>query len=395
MHLCVFLHSLADSGAQRRTVTLVNGLAGRGARVDLVVVARDGLATAGLRPEVRVIPLDVPPVRPLVGRRPRRGRQMLASVPALAACLDRERPDVLLSAASHAHFAALLGRRRADHAPPLVLRVSNHLSASSWNRVRRPAVLKWLAARAIYRWADAVIAVSEGVAEDLTRRAGIPRERITVIPNPVVTPDLLGKARLPLDHPWAAPDRPPLILAAGRLVPQKDFGTLVRAFARLRAHRPARLVILGEGRERGRITALAVRLGVGEDVALPGFTDNPFAWMSHASLFVLSSAWEGLPGVLVEAMACGCPVVSTDCRSGPREVLDGGACGRLVPVGDAEALAAAMLATLGAPPPAEVLIRRAEQFAEGPAVDRYARVLAAVARRLGGAVEPVADPWPT
>jgi glycosyltransferase involved in cell wall biosynthesis len=166
----------------------------------------------------------------------------------------------------------------------------------------------------------------------------------------------------PIDHPWFAEGAPPVILGVGKLKPQKDFATLLRAFATLRAGRAARLVILGEGEQRGELEALAQNLGIAADVALPGFVDNPFPYMARASLFVLSSRFEGLPGVLIQALACGCPAVSTDCPSGPAEILEGGRYGPLVPVGDAEGLARAMAETLAAPLSPDILRERAAFF---------------------------------
>ncbi len=190
----------------------------------------------------------------------------------------------------------------------------------------------WLARR-FYPWADTVIAVSEGVADDLVSCLGLSRAQITVIPNPVVSDDIEALANEPLEHPWFAPGAPPVLLAAGRLTTQKAFPTLLQAFARLVPERDLRLMILGEGPDRGALQAEIDALGLGARVALPGFDPNPFRYLARARLFVLSSAWEGLPGVLIQAMACGTPVVSTDCPSGPREVLENGRLGPLVPVG--------------------------------------------------------------
>ena len=201
------------------------------------------------------------------------------------------------------------------------------------------------------------------------------RERVHTIYNPVVTGDLDRKAREPVEHPWIGGDGPPVILAAGRLSAQKDFSTLLVAFARLLTRRPARLVVLGKGKRKPRLVSLARRLGVAEHVDFPGFADNPYAFMARASLFVLSSWYEGLPTVLIEAMACGCPVVSTDCLYGPREILEDGKHGPLVPVGDAEALAAAMARTLDAPPRPEALRERASFFNAARAIDRYEELL--------------------
>jgi glycosyltransferase involved in cell wall biosynthesis len=195
-----------------------------------------------------------------------------------------------------------------------------------------------------------------------------------VLPNPVVTPELVECAAQPLDDPWFTAGAAPVVLGAGRLDQQKDFPTLIRAFAAVRSKRAARLVILGEGPERARLESLVEELGIGEHVRLPGFVSNPFSYMARAAVFVLSSAWEGMPGVLIQAMACGAPVVATDCESGPREVLASGKYGRLVPVGDHAALAEAIAATLDAPTstlPPEAL----EPYTCEGAVDRYLHLL--------------------
>jgi glycosyltransferase involved in cell wall biosynthesis len=185
----------------------------------------------------------------------------------------------------------------------------------------------------------------------------------------------------PLDHPWAALGAPPLVLAVGRLAEVKDFPTLLRAFACVRAVRPARLVILGEGREREALEALAAGLGLGPDVLLmPGYDPNPLRWMARAAVLVSSSRWEGMPGVLIEAMAAGCPVVATDCPGGSAEILEHGRLGRLVPVGDDAAMAAAILATLAAAPDREALRARAGIFGAERAVEGYLACLARVAR---------------
>ncbi len=194
--------------------------------------------------------------------------------------------------------------------------------------------------------AQAIVAPSRGVADDLARVTGLPRQRIHVIYNPVVSAALLMQSRLPVDHRWLRGDGVPVIVGMGRLTLQKDFGTLIRAFARVRKQLKSRLLILGEGEERGALQDLSHSLGVTDDVELVGFVANPYAYLSRAELFVLSSRWEGLPGALIEALACGAKVVSTDCPSGPREILNDGAYGQLVPMKDDGALAEAMLAAL-------------------------------------------------
>jgi glycosyltransferase involved in cell wall biosynthesis len=212
------------------------------------------------------------------------------------------------------------------------------------------------------------------VAGSLLQLSPIPIQKVRVIYNPVVSPELYEKADAPVEHPWFQPHQPPVVLAAGRLVALKGYDTLLRAFARVRQETPARLVILGEGPERPNLERLAAELGVAADVDMPGFDPNPFRYMKRAGVFVLSSRYEGLPNVLIQALACGCPVVSTDCPSGPSEILDGGRYGALVPVDDVEAMAGAIVrALLGqvAPAPSAWL----EQFRVEVVAEQYLRVM--------------------
>ena len=322
----------------------------QGHRVDLVVGNPEGPRLAEVRSGVRLVALGA--------------RRALAALPPLVSYLRRERPKALLSSMEHVNLIAVWARRMSRASTRLVLGVPNVQSENvRGSATRRERFVPWLA-RLFYPWADEIVAVSRGAADDLARSARLPRERIRVIYNPVVTPELLERAGEPAPHPWLEPGGPTVILGAGRLTAQKDFATLVRAFAlaRARAARPVRLIILGEGELREALQALASDLGAAPEVRFPGFVENPYAFMSRSKVFVLSSAWEGFGLALVEAMACGTPVVSTDCPAGPAEILDGGKYGRLVPVGDAQALAEAILATLAAPPPADVLRRRAQDF---------------------------------
>jgi glycosyltransferase involved in cell wall biosynthesis len=234
-------------------------------------------------------------------------------------------------------------------------------------------LVKWF-----YPKADKIVTVSYELEESLKNFLSIPKEKIKTIYNPVVTPELFEQAKQPVSCSWFEQNQLPVILAVGRLSPEKDYPTLFRAFSLVRQIRPAKLLILGEGEERANLERLAIELGIQNDVSMPGFVDNPFAFMAKASVFVLSSAWEALPTVLVEALACGCPVVATDCRSGPREILDNGRYGRLVPVGDHEALAKAILETLDNPDfPADrqTRLQRAMEFSVDAAVDKYLKVL--------------------
>jgi len=275
---------------------------------------------------------------------------------------------------NHSNILALWASRLAGRGTPVVAVVHNSLSqtsrhASSLGDRAGPRLL-----RTFYPWAARVVAVSQGAADDLVHVAKLPRELIEVIYNPVITPSFLaGLDRRP-KHQWFTDGAVPIVLGAGRLTQQKDFSTLIRAFAQVRRRRPARLLILGEGGDRGLLEALVAELGLTEDVALPGWRPDVGACMAHSDIFVLSSAWEGLPTVLIEALASGTRVVSTDCRSGPREILRDGRLGALVPVSDAAALAEAIHQTLEGPRrpiPEDALA----PFTEDAAVEHYLRVI--------------------
>lgn len=341
-------------------VNLADGFATRGLRVDLVLVKASGPYLAEVPDTVRIVELG--------------SSRVSTSLPALVRYLRRDRPVALLSTLNHANVVAVVAGFLAGVETRIVVRQANTLSQSSGAAKKFVSKAMPLLVRRFYGWADEIIAVSDGVAEDLTRTANLPAERIRVIPNPVVMPTLSTLAREPVEHGWFAAGGSPIVLGVGRLTKQKDFATLCRAIAKVRRRRPVRLVILGEGEDRPALEALVSELGIEDAVWLPGFVANPFAYMSKASVFVLSSAWEGLPGALIQAMACGAPVVATDCESGPREILQGGRFGRIVPVGDPESMANAIEGALSD-------VRRSgddaawRPYTQVAAVDQYLRIL--------------------
>lgn len=358
--IALFLPSLEGGGAEMVMVTLANGLAAQGWRVDLVVAHATGAYVKNVSSAVRLIDL--------------RAARVLYSVPVLVRYLRREQPPVLLSALNYANVVALWASRLANVGTRVVISEHNNVTRDMRAEPMGRSWLIPLLMRRCYPWANGIVAVSSGVADELSKALGLPRERIDVIYNPAVTERLRELSMLTVTHPWLAPDEPPVILAVGRLAAQKDYPTLIKAFAALRAHREARLVILGEGELRESLEAMVASLRLSDDVAFMGFVDNPYAWMRQASLFVLSSAWEGFGNVLAEAMACGTAVVSTDCPCGPAEILEDGAWGQLVPVGDSVALHEAMLAGLSGNPRPDVE-RRAQQFDLGQAVQAYLHVM--------------------
>ena len=360
IRLGFFLPSLAGGGAERAMLNLAHGFAGRGCSVDLVLARAQGPYLDDVGEMVRVVDL--------------KASRVLTSVLSLARYLRRERPAALISALDYANVAALWARRLAGVACPVLVNEQNTLSRSARHSARRRQRLVPYLAKCFYPWADHVVGNSQGVADDLSQVTGRPREQIRVLYNPVITPEVRAKAQAPLDHPWLEAGQPPVVLAVGRLTRQKDFPSLIAAFAQVRRTRLARLVILGEGPDRPALEAKVRHLGLNEDVALPGFVGNPYAYMSRASLYVLCSHWEGLPTVLIEALYCGAPVVATDCPSGPREILAEGRYGLLVPVGDVTALAVAMAAGLSGtvPKPPQESWRT---YCLETVVDQYANLL--------------------
>lgn len=357
--IALFLPSVRGGGAQRVVVNLAQGMSERGLAVDLVLTAAEGVFLDQLPPAVRLVDL--------------RARRLLRSIGPLAGYLRRERPRVLVSSMSHANLVALWAARLAGQGTPVMVTEHNTMSRSAGESplARRlwPPLL-----RTFYPWAASVVAVSRGAADDFALTSGFPRDQVEVVYNPVITPEIMALVRPAPDHPWFAPGELPVIVAVGRLTAQKDFPTLLRAFAQVRPRWGARLLILGEGEDRSALEALATELGVADAVAFPGFRENAMAYMAGSALFVLSSAWEGLPTVLIEALAAGTQVVSTDCPSGPREILQDGRLGALVAVGDVAALAAAMSDALERPAaatPPDAL----RPFTRDAAVDHYLRLI--------------------
>ncbi|MGG6267877.1 glycosyltransferase [Leptolyngbya sp. AN03gr2] len=356
--ISVFLPTLAGGGAERAMLYLSIGLAERGWRVDLVLAEVRGEYLELVPPGVRLI--DLRAKFPLV----------VSKTIALRRYLEREQPAILFSALdilSSAYWA-----RPKTVPTQIVMCVQTYLSEQFKNHQGqtfgklRSRMVRWF-----YPKSDAVVAASIGTAEDVTGLTGIPLDRIQVIYNPVITQEVFQKSEIEIDHPWFKPGEPPVILGIGRLVSQKDFPTLITAFAKVRENRPARLIILGEGDDRHLLEELIQKLGLESDVALPGFTDNPYAYLSKATLFVLSSRFEGFGNVVAEALACGAPVVSTDCPSGPAEILDRGKYGRLIPVADPTAMTTAILEMLDSPVDRAALKQRSLEFERDRIVDQY------------------------
>jgi glycosyltransferase involved in cell wall biosynthesis len=357
MHIAIYLPSLRGGGAERVMVNLANAMAERGHKVDLVLVEAVGPYLADVSAKVTIVDLH--------------SRSTFYSLPGLIGYLRRHRPDSVLSVLSSANVVALVARLLSGRRFRLVVSERSTFSAERIADQGLKSRFLHFIVPIFYPLADAIVTVSKAASDDLVASTGLPPERVSAIYNFTE----VGRANSNHDANDSSPvQHGEMIFAAGRLTKAKGFGVLVSAFAMLRATRNVRLVIAGEGELRAALEQQARDLGIEEHVSLPGFLRNPDQWMRRASLFVLSSAWEGFPNVLLEAMACGARVVSTDCPSGPAEILENGKWGALVPVGDAEALFRAMAAALDDQSPPDTRLRAADFTAERT-VDAYLSVL--------------------
>jgi glycosyltransferase involved in cell wall biosynthesis len=329
---CVYC--LDGGGAERALLNLARGYANQHYRVELVLFSATGAYMNQVPPNVHIFDLQ--------------SKNSLDGLLKLIQYFRRRQPKCLISTMHFANELCVLAKCLSGTSSTLIVNEQNTLSREIRGKNRFKKLVLPLAVRMLYPGADRIVAVSEGAALDLAKTGKLSPQKVDVIHNPVIRDELFEQAKQSVSHPWFAPGSPPVVLAIGRFVPQKDFPTLVRAFAKVCAVSNARLVILGSRAEYEPIDELIQELGLQDSVATPGFTDNPYAYIARSAVFALSSLWEGLPTVLIEALALGIPVVSTDCEHGPSEILAGGKYGTLVPVGDSDALAKGILTALQA-----------------------------------------------
>ena len=358
--VAIYMPSLEGGGAERAMVDLANGLQSEGLAMDLVVIRDEGPWRALLSNDVRLIAV--------------KSRWALTGFVKLLRYLHRTRPEVVVASGTSSIILTMFARTLSPGLR-VVARIPVNLSAGLADVNLKWRVIRSTQAKLLPR-ADAIVTNSLGSSTDIERTLPMASGRVRTIHNPVVWPGLREQSRMPVEHPWFQREGMPVILSTGRLEPQKDHPTLIRAFALLVAQqREVRLVVLGEGSQRRNLVNLTHELGIAHRVDFPGFHGNPFAFMAKSRLFVVSSTHEGMPNVLIQAMACGTPVVSTDCPSGPSEVLEGGKWGPLVPVGDAQSLADAMTAMLDRPPQPASLAARAAAFSAETSVHAYVRLI--------------------
>ena len=359
--ITIFISFSGEGGVERMISNLIHEFVHLGHPVDLLLIKARGEHLKHLPKEVNIIKLGS-------------DHSALTLWP-MVRYLRKHKPECMLVAKHRAIVIAVLARMLAGVNSRIVGRLGTNLSRALEGK---NALRKWLwhaPMRKLYPKVDLIIPVSEGVLDDVASITGLGNDKLQVIRNPVITPEMYSLAEQPIEHPWFAEGELPVILGAGRFTRQKDFITLIKAFAKVRQQLDCRLVLLGHGALQERYQVLAEELGISEDISMPGFASNPYPYMKRAKLFVLSSAWEGSPNVLSEALAQGTPVVATDCPSGPREALKGGAVAPLVAVGDVDAMAEAMLSTLKQPPSAASLKEAVSEYTAEKSAQRYLTAL--------------------
>lgn len=328
--LTFLMHTAQFGGIEKVVINLVQDISqGKPGRIDLVLARAEGEFLAEIPNNVRIFDLNTFHVDRLRGS--------ISLLRPLVKYFKTEKPDWVVSNLRSYNVIAVLAKILARSSAKLIL--VEHISIKE--TFDRTWLLPWLM-RLLYPFSDRVITVSRHMKFQLEKAIGLSSSHVEVIYNPVISSNLIEHAKASVNHPWFTPTQPPVILAVGRLESHKDFAMLIKAFAKLRQNQEARLVILGAGNQYRQLSQLIQKLGIEKDAALLGFTQNPYAYMSKASLFALSSRSEGLPTVLIEAMALRLPIVATNCETGPEEILDGGRYGWLVDVGDVNAMAQAM-----------------------------------------------------
>ena len=362
--ISLFWGTLGGGGIESMMLTLAEEFLDRGIKTDIVLLEKKGVRVGNTPSKANIFELEA--------------HRVISAPSALAQYLSQRQPPVLLSAGTYTNRIAILARSLSRISIPIVISEHRIFSSSGSGSVLPDWALnqlnKWT-----YPLADRMIAVSEGVANDVSQSLNLRRKDFEIIYNPVIGPETFRRAEEEVQHPLFSDASVPVILGVGRLVEQKDFSTLLRAFAKVRENRRTHLIILGEGKKRPALEQEAKQLGVSDHVWMPGFVPNPLKYMTEASVFTISSKAEGLGNVLIEAMACNTPVVSADCPGGPAEILKEGKYGRLVPVGDPSALATAIEDALdGRVPPAP---RSAlDRFRRDTVAEQYLDILSSVAQ---------------
>jgi len=360
--LVVLISFSGQGGVERMVMNLVRQFAASPhISVDLLLIRAQGPYFTNIPANVNIIQLNA--------------KHTLTSIPELARYLKKNNPEAMLVAKDRAGRAALIAKMLSAVNTRIVIRLGTNLSTAL---AHRSAFNRWLRTapmRHLYPLAHKVIAVSEGVRQDTLALTGLMPDKVHVVRNPVITDELVNLASQDCPHTWLEDNDIPVVLGMGRLSKQKDFPTLIYAFAQARKTRAMRLIILGEGGDRPSLERLIHELELEADILMPGFDANPYRWLSRANIFVLSSLWEGSPNALTEALALAVPSISTRCPSGPNETLAEGRYGSLIEMGNVEEMAEAIIQTLKSPLPADDLKEAVAEYKDNISAKHYLNLL--------------------
>lgn len=363
--ISIFLPGLYAGGAEKMMIDLCKEFNQANHDVTIVVAREVGRLVDYIPEKLNLTTLNAPQPP---------GYNLLGALPGLVTYLFNNQCDILLSALSRTNIIAALAGKMPGIDIRVALSEHNHLSTYLKHAPRHERIVLPRLMSITYPQADTIICVSKGVQDDLERTLGLNPGTTTMIHNAVITPQVRRMRREKVTHPWLLSDTP-VVMGLGSLTTQKDFATLIQAVDVLRKNRECRLIIAGSGPQKKNLEKLIDHLEMTDIVDLPGFVENPYAMMQQADVFVLSSKWEGFGNVLIEALYCGCPVVSTDCQSGPAEILVGGEYGELTPVGDEQQMADAIASQIDDPPPTDRLQKRAKMFRSENIGKKYLDIL--------------------
>jgi glycosyltransferase involved in cell wall biosynthesis len=359
--IALYVPNFTGAGAQRVILNLACGLSEIGIEVDVLVANAVGELIGDFPKGPRLVNL--------------KSKGTLASLPRLIRYLKSEKPYAMLSTMINGNVVAIIAKMLSRTKVTLI---ASEVTTQTSRQYYRPSTKEFVLfqmMKLLYKKADLVIANSHDTGFELIENGIVKQEQLRIIHNPIVSRSLFEMQRENISHPWFQEEKNPIIISVGRLHKLKDFETLIRAFSIVRTVRIVRLVIFGEGEDRERLQYIIDQLGIAKDVDLPGFTNNPHAYLYRSSVFVLCSKYEGFGNVLVEALAAGIPVVASNCPGGPKEILDYGKIGQLVPVGDYKGYADAIIHALDTPPDKKQLIQRSKLYSMDAILPKYIAAL--------------------
>lgn len=328
-NVCLFLPNLCIGGAERSAANIANGLDDQGYNVSIILIQEKGEYISKLNKGIKIINLNV--------------NKISQSIIPLYKYIKKYNPKCIISFMDHCNVAAIISNKISKNKTKIIPTI--HSTISQRKKSFKLKIINNIQIY-LYKYIEKIIVVSKEAGEDAKSVLRLSDNKIEVIYNPIITEDMLNNSKMNINHKWIGNEKYVNIIGVGRLTDEKGFEDLIKAFKIVRGKIDnSKLIILGEGSYRKNLTNIVMKLGLNDHIDMPGFV-NPYPYMRIADLFVLSSKREGLPSALIESMALGTKVVSTNCKSGPKEILKEGKLGRIVNVGDIDELAAAIIETL-------------------------------------------------